>query len=249
MTAKARARGCWSALILSLGFTLPITAWADDAQPEGRPSHYEWIEDPYQPHDARGTNLRAGSAVGYVFHDAERYTALGPTASLGHRFDRLTIEATYLYADLSEPGPSTRSHGRMQRLGVMGRVDALRFGPHAVGANSMLALYVEAGLAQQRYHWYRPEPNERPRAIPVDDNRVTAVAGFGFNLDHRLEQPRGFPSRIGWQLGWQLTAADRQEMGPTIECRGQTCVAGPVVMRGAARDTSLLVTSTIAVTW
>jgi hypothetical protein len=35
----------------------------------------------------------------------------------------------------------------------------------------------------------------------------------------------------------------------TVICRGPECVAGPIVPRSQVRDTSLLVTSTIAFTW
>ena len=242
MIAKARARVWWSACAVLLGFTLP--AAADEASgPSAR-----WVEDPYQPHDTRGTNLRAGSAVGYLFHDAERYTALGPVVAFGPRFGRVTVEASYLFAELSEPGPSTLQHGNVHRIGAMVRGDVVRIGPHAVGANSMLAVYAEGGVAQHRYHWYRPAYNERARAVPVDDNRPTVVLGFGLNLEHRLEQPHAL-ARVGWQLGWQLTASDQRPMSPTLECRATTCVSGPVVMTGVARDTSLLVTSTLAFTW
>ncbi len=245
MTAKACVHARCGGFALWLAFTLPSAAWADE--PQARPS--SWVEDPYQPHDITGANLRAGSAVGFIVHDAKRYTALGPSLAVGPRFGRLTVEAIYLYAALSEPGPSTLSRGYLQRLGLMGRADVIRLGPRQVGANSMLALYAEAGLAQQRYHFSRPRPSELARVIPIDGSRPTAVFGFGLNLDHRLEQPRGFPTRVGWQLGWQLTASDRRPMGATIECRGTECLAGPVVMRAPARDTSLLVTSTLAVTW
>ena len=60
--------------------------------------------------------------------------------------------------------------------------------------------------------------------------------------------PRGL-ARVGWQVGWLLTASDQRPMSPTLECRATTCVSGPVVMTGVARDTSLLVTSTHAFTW
>lgn len=255
--------GRWGALLLWLGFTLPRVAHADPPQqtmpfepgPEtpdpktaAPPTH--WIDDPYQPHDTTGPNLRMGSAVGWIIHDEKQYTVLGPELAFGPRFGRFTLEATYLFGQLSEPGPSTYVYGYVNRLGLMGRADVLRFGPHTVGPNSMLALYLEGGMARQSYHWYRPDAGEQlMRQVPVDAARSTAVVGFGLNLDHRLEQPAGFPSRIGWQLGWQLTTSPRGDMSPTVECRGTECIAGPVSTGRQARDTSLLVTSTIAFTW
>jgi hypothetical protein len=245
MTAKARARRRWGVLALWLGFTLPAVAWADEPQP----GTDHWVENPYAPHDTTGPNLRLGSAVGYVVHDAAQYTALGPTLALGPRLGRLTFEATYLYAALSAPGPSDLTYGSVQRLGVMARADVVRLGSHQVGPNSMLALYAEAGVAQQRYHFDHPVVSEHSRVLPADESRPTAVLGFGLNLDHRLEQPRGFPVRVGWQLGWQLTTEQRHEMSPAIECRGTECVARAAETPGTARDASLLVTSTLAVTW
>lgn len=247
MIAISRLGMGWGVGLLCLGFTLPATAVADEARPPPPPDR--WIEDPYEPHDTTGANLRAGSAAGWVVHDDETYTALGAAVSVGPRIGRYTLEAGYVYAELSEPGPSSLAHGNLHRLSVNGRADLVRLGSHSLGPNSMLALYGEVGLARQLHHWYRPAVGQAQRVVPVDAGRSLAVFGFGLNLDHRLEQPRGFPSRVGWQLGWQLTASDQQAAGNTVLCRGPECVAGPTVMRPPGRDVSLLVTSTIAFTW
>ncbi len=245
MTAISRLRRGWSLGVLCLGFTLPATAVADEA----RPPSARWIEDPYEPHDTTGANLRAGSAVGWIIHDDKTYTALGGAISVGPRIGRFTLEAGYVFAELSDPGPSTMGHGNLHRLSVNARADLVRLGSRSLGPNSMLALYGEAGLARQFHHWYKPQAGQAMREIPVDANRSIAVFGFGLNLDHRLEQPRGVPTRVGWQLGWQLTASERADTRNTIVCRGPECIAGPIVPRVAGRDTSLLVTSTIAFTW
>ncbi len=209
-----------------------------------------WIDDPYQPHDTTGTNLRLGSAVGHLVHDGKSYTALGAAIAMGPRIGRFTFEADFLYVDLSAPGPSTLRYGNAQRLGVMARVDVLRFGPRMIGANSLLAIYAEVGAARQWHHWSRPGDREPQREVPVDSAISTGVFGFGLNLDHRLEQPRGFPKRVGWQLGWQLTSSQTREPDPMVVCRGpNSCIAAPSMPRPPGRDTALLVTSTIAVTW
>lgn len=216
------------------------------------PSAHEprWVEDPYAPHDTTGANLRLGSAVGHLVHDGKQYTALGAAIAVGPRFDRLTFEADYLYLDLTEPGPSSLHYGSAHRLGVMGRVDVLRFGPHAVGANSMLAIYAEAGAARQWHRWSRPAADEPARTVPVDSAISTGVIGFGLNLDHRLEKPLGFPNRVGWQLGWQLTATPSHTPDQTVVCRGPSCsAAAPSMPSTTSRNTALLVTSTIAFTW
>jgi hypothetical protein len=209
-----------------------------------------WVDDPYQPHETFGPNLRVGSAVGYLIHDEQQYTMLGAAVAIGPRIGRFALEAGYVFAELSEPGPSSLAHGNIHRLSINSRADLIRLGSSSLGPNSMLALYGEVGVARQLHHWYKPGEGTARRIIPEDNGRTVGVLGFGLNLDHRLEQPLGFPSRIGWQLGWQLTASDRQEMGPTVECKSPgNCIAGPVMQHGRVRDTSLLVTSTIAFTW
>jgi len=248
MTAIPRLRRGWGLGIMCLGFTLPAIAVADEARPSPQVRD-RWVEDPYQPHDTNGPNLRVGSAVGWLVHDDQTYTALGGALAVGPRIGRFALEAGYVFAQLSEPGPSTLAHGSMHRISVNGRADLIRLGSRTLGPNSMLAIYGEAGLARQLHYWLRPAEGQARRTIPVDGGRSMAVFGFGINLDHRLEQPLGFPSRIGWQLGWQLTASDRQAPGNTVVCRGPECVAGPLVPRAPGRDTSLLVTSTIAFTW
>jgi hypothetical protein len=208
-----------------------------------------WIDDPYQPHDTSGTNARVGSAVGYLVHDGRAYTAVGGALAVGPRLGRFTLEADFLYLDLSAPGPSTLHYGNAERLGIMGRVDVLRVGPRVIGANSLLAFYAEAGAARQWHNWSRPGDRDPQREVPIDGAIATGVVGFGLNLDHRLEQPRGFPRRVGWQLGWQLTSSRTKAPDPMVVCRGSSCIAAPVHMRESGRDTALLVTSTIAVTW
>jgi hypothetical protein len=239
------AAGITCALLLT--FTGGGVAVAEEPPEELRTDG--WIDDPYQPHDTSGANARLGSAVGHLVHDGKTYTALGGAVAVGPRIGRFTFEADFLFLDLSAPGPSNLHYGNAARLGVMARVDFLRFGPRIIGANSLLALYGELGAARQWHQWARPGEREPQREIPVDGSISTGVIGFGLNLDHRLEQPRGFPKRVGWQLGWQLTSSRTREPDPMMICRGPSCIAAPSEPREAARNTALLVTSTIAVTW
>lgn len=208
-----------------------------------------WVDDPYSPHDTTGANLRVGSAVGRLFHDDRRYTALGLTIAGGPRMGRLTLEGHYTYLDLTAPGPSNQRFGSAHRVGVMGRADLIRLGSHIIGANSLLSLYGEAGLYHQLHRWLKPGVYDRPREVSVDGSGSGAMLGFGFNLDFRLEQPLGFPNRVGWQLGWQMTASDRHDPGPTMICKGVSCLMQTTPGRAPIRDSSMVVTSTIAFTW
>lgn len=251
-SAKSPARfdrvGAGITCALLLAFTGSTDAVAEEP-PSSSVATQGWIDDPYQPHDTTGASLRAGSAVGHLVHDGKAYTALGGALAVGPRIGRFTFEADFLYVDLSAPGPSTLHCGRAERLGAMARFDVLRFGPRMIGANSLLAIYAEAGAARQWHQWSRPGERDPQREVPIDSSLSTGVVGFGLNLDHRLEQPRGFPNRIGWQLGWQLTSSRTRAPDPMVICRGPSCVAAPSRPRESGRDTALLVTSTIAVTW
>jgi hypothetical protein len=242
MIAIPRLRRGWLLVCVCLGFTVPGLAVADEARPK------KWIEDPYQPHETFGPNVRVGSAVGWLVHDDKTYTALGGAISAGPRLGRLALEAGYVFAELSEPGPSTLAHGNLHRFSINSRADLIRLGSESLGPNSMLAIYGELGVARQLHRWFKPGESSAARIVPVDGGRTIGVIGFGLNLDHRLEQPLRL-ARIGWQLGWQLTASERHAPGDTIVCRGPTCVAGPTMTPLPNRDTSLLVTSTIAFTW
>lgn len=247
MNAQARRIGIGVSCGLWLGFTLAGPARADDAQPD-QEIRDRWVESPYAAHDTTGANLRVGSAVGKVVHDAESFTALGVTIAGGPRMGRFTAEGQYTYLGLSAPGPSSQHFGSAHRLGVMARADLIRFGSTVVGPNTLLALYGEVGVVQQLHRWTRPGIYDRAREVPLDGSRRFAVVGFGFNLDLRLEQPRGFPNRVGWQLGWQMTASDQHDPDPRMICKGVTCRTSTTT-RPPSRDTATLLTSTIAFTW
>lgn len=278
MIANPRNLGSGVGLALCLAFTLAPSARADDAQGPNQPSplwaddpqllpptgdgqlvtgddepdepERRWVDSPYAPHDTTGANARLGSAVGRLVHDDRRYTALGLTIAGGPRMGRFTLEGHYTYLDLTAPGPSSERFGSAHRLGAMARADLVRLGSNIVGANSMLAVYGEAGLFHQLHRWTRPGVDDRPREVSVDGSRSGALVGFGLNLDVRLEQPRGFPARVGWQLGWQMTSSDEHDPGPTMICKGVSCLmSSTTTTRAPTRDTSMLVTSTIAFTW
>jgi hypothetical protein len=242
------ARTAISALtVLCLGFTGAGTAWADESQDV-------WIEDPYQPHDATGAEVRIGSLVGILALDGQEYTGLGGAVAVGHRWDRLAIDAEYGYMTLTERGPSTYRFGVAHELGIDVRYDVIRLGPRIVGPNSMVGVYVEGRVARQiRDPDSIPgvaEGSERVRMPGGSSNQV--AAGFGFVFDHRLEQPRGFPNRVGWQLGWRVVGTPRPAPDSFVSCRGSECVAE----RGSSHpmdvgvdETSLIVGSSLDFTW
>jgi hypothetical protein len=223
-----------------LGITGSRAGWAEPAQDD-------WVEDAYAPHRTSGTIARLGTAVGFLYGEPIDALGIGGSVAVGQRFDRLTIEAELdALAIQSLDGTSSRL-GNAERLGVLARFDALRIGPRWVGGNSLLAIYVEGGAGVAWNHWSPVGPNEAPRVVPDDTKRVEGQVGFGIALDHRLQEPIGFPRRVGWFLGWRLAGAPLGARA-SLACRGEACssVAMPE-QRFVYR--SMLFQSSLAMTW
>ncbi|HWO21708.1 MAG TPA: hypothetical protein VNO30_23220 [Kofleriaceae bacterium] len=200
------------------------------------------------PHNTTGTTVRAGTAVGFIYGERIDVTALGGTVAVGHRWGRLALEAEYAYLGFQVKGPSSLALGDGQRLGVLGRLDVIRFGPQIVGGNSLLSIYVEGGAGVAWNTWYMPAYDEAARIVPGDSKRVEGQAGFGIQIDHRLQEPIGFPHRVGWFLGWRV-ALSPHETEPAVVCRGVSCTAAPSMPHDRFTDRSMLFQSSLAVTW
>lgn len=200
-------------LIVCLVFTGGHVAWADRTTPDF------YIEDPLAPHQTVGSTARLGTAVGFLHNEAVDVTAVGADIGIGYRFGRLAIEAEYKYLAFQVRGPDPTSLGRGQRLAALARFDVIRLGSRIVGENSMMAIYVEGGAGTAWNHWYKPAFDEQSRLVPGDTKRVEGQVGFGLYLDHRLQEPIGFPHRVGWFLGWRMTMAPHEEMSMAL-CRG-----------------------------
>ena len=241
--------------IVCLGVTGAGVGWAEPAQvdPRVNPEVLDWVDDPYAPHITNGTTARVGTAVGYVYGEPLDVLAIGGTTAIGQRFGRLAIEAELAVLALQERGSSALRLGDAERLGAIARYDVIRIGPRWVGPNSLLSVYVEGGADVAWNHWYQPAANEASRVVPADTKRVEGQAGFGIALDHRLQEPIGFPHRVGWFLGWRLALSPVAGLG--TECRGQgpeTCrTVAPPMTAPADRivDRSMLFQSSLVMTW
>jgi hypothetical protein len=255
--SKSRVAHGATALAVCLGFTGSGVAWADDAH-SGPPRPDLYIEDPYAPHDTNGSEARVGTLVGFVYGEPQTVLALGVTAAGGYRFGRLTIESEFSAFQLEThgtvmtslgPADGDMKIGHGERLGVIARFDVIRLDSRVVGPNSLLSIYVEGGGATAWNTWARPTSDQPPRIVPDDTKRVEGQVGFGLALDHRLQEPIGFPRRIAWFLGWRLALAPHQAMLGS-ECRGITCRS--VVMADASSsyvDSSMLFQSSLAFTF
>ncbi len=201
------------------------------------------------PHRTSGTTARVGTAVGFIYSEPLEVTALGVTVAGGKRWDRFALEAEYAYLQLSQRGPSDVVVGDAQRLGVLGRFEIIRLGSDVVGPNSMLAVYVEGGAGVAWNDWYKPTAEQGSRLVPGDTKRVEGQAGFGIMLDHRLQEPIGFPRRIGWFLGWRVTMTKPSDE-PMSVCRGATCKTVQMeIDEDRYVDRSMLFQSSLSVTW
>jgi hypothetical protein len=230
--------------IVCLGFTGSGVAWADAAH------SVDWVESPYAPHKTVGPVARVGTVVGFLENERMDVTALGLSAGIGHRFGRFAIGTEYTYLQFQERGPSDTRLGDGHRASLLGRFDVLRLGSTVVGGNSMLAVYVEAGGGVAWNTWFKPGPGEGPRIVPADSKRIEAQAGFGIEIDHRLQEPIGFPKRIGWSLGWRVAAAPH-DAEPAAICRssGTTCAVAPMMPADRYIDRSMLFQSTFGMMW
>jgi hypothetical protein len=226
-----------------LGFTVQGVAWAD---PPHKADFY--VEDPMAPHVTNGNTARLGTAVGYVYNErlADVF-AMGLTAAIGQRWGRLNIEAEYTYLQYQVAGPSTAQLGDGNRIGAIGRFDVIRLGSEVVGGNSMLAIYVEGGAGVAWNRWLRPQGGEPSRIVPDDSKRVEALTGFGIQIDHRLQEPIGFPHRIAWFLGWRIGMSPH-DPEPASICRGVDCRPAPM-MQERFIDRSMLFQSSLMFTW
>ena len=212
------------------------------------PAPADYVEDPMAPHVTRGSTARVGTTVGFLYGERLDVTAVGITTAIGQRWGRFALDAEYSFLQFQARGPSSLSLGDGQRLGVIGRFDVLRLDSHKVGANSMLAVYVEGGAAVAWNDWYMPAYDEASRIVPIDTKRVEGQVGFGIELDHRLQEPIGFPRRIGWFLGWRLAMAPHATEDAEI-CRGTQCKAAPAMAHERYTDRSMLFQSSLSFTW
>lgn len=212
------------------------------------PAKVDYVEDPYAPHVTNGTTVRLGTAIGFIYGERQDVIAIGATGAVGQRWGRLTVEAEAAALQLTSNDSTDTILGNAERLGVIARFDVIRLGPHWVGPNSLLSIYVEGGADKAWNHWYLPTGNEAERMVPNDNSRVEGQVGFGIMLDHRLQEPISFPHRIGWFLGWRLAYAPHPTEAASI-CRGVSCRPAPMMPEDSYTDRSMLFQSSLAVTW
>jgi hypothetical protein len=246
-------RAAFASCLLSAILIAASPAFADPNHFD--PSTVDYVEDPYAPHNTSGMTARVGSIVGYFDGQRQDVLAVGAIAAVGERFGRLTVEAELAAMSLESTTDQDAQIGDAERLGAIARFDVIRLGPHVVGPNSMLAIYVEGGGARAWNHWFRPSSSspgamaEVAQVVPENNSDFEGVVGFGLMLDHRLQEPISFPHRIGWFLGWRMAYAPHGSETAVI-CRGSsTCSSAPAMPDTTYVDQSMLFQSSLSVTW
>lgn len=240
--ADQKAIPLWIRALVCLGFTGSGVGWAD-------PARADYAEDPMAPHVTNGSTARLGTVVGFVYGERQDVTAVGLAAAMGQRWGRFALDAEYAYLQFQERGSSDLGLGVGHRLGVVGRYDVIRLGPHIVGGNSLLSVYVEGGADVAWNYWYRPSFDQPTRVVPEDSKRPEGQVGFGIEIDHRLQEPIGFPHRIGWFLGWRMAYAPHDTEAAAICRGGASCRPAPMMPESSYTDRSMLFQSSLSFTW
>ena len=152
-------------------------------------------------------------------------TPFGPMIALGTRIGPILGEIDYAYLSFVDP---ETVDGGMHRLGVNVRADVYRDTNrpclYGLACTKAFTLYAEIGAGMRYGQWaldaYRRSP-------ATSDRQREAHLGFGMSIDNQLN-----PRRLGWQLGFRVTAAPRDDL--MLACRGgESCSADGVQQSGA----------------
>lgn len=154
----------------------------------------------------------------------------GPMIALGARLGPVVGEVDYAYLSFVDP---ETVDGGMHRLGVNVRADVYRDENRpclaGIACTKALTLFAELGAGMRYGQWAL----DAYRRSPADSDRQReAHLGFGVQFDNQVS-----PHRLGWELGFRLTAAPRDDL--MLACRGASCAADGVDRSGAI-DYSLM---------
>jgi hypothetical protein len=175
------------------------------------------------PAAADGPAVRFGLTGALADQGAPSQTPFGPMLALGTRIGPILGEVDYAYLSFVDP---ETIDGGMHRLGLNVRADVYRDTNRqclmGLACTKAFTLYAELGAAMRYGQWaldaYRREPAN-------SDRQREAHIGFGLSIDNQLH-----PRRLGWQLGFRITAAPRDDL--MLACRGESCTADGIDRSG-----------------
>ena len=234
------ARLMWRGTMRGLTWSIAGTVWLSFTLTPHARAQSAHLGQTAAPHNTVGPALTFGSIVGFTEYRGAPATTVGWFASVGHRFHRLTIESQLDVAAMREYRNFEADYdGRLIRLGVHARWDVFRMTRRFADANSMLAIAAQAGVGRQRATWISGDTFART------DTMIGAI----MLIDHRFQKPLGFPSRVGFHLGWRVFATPPTKHRPTLfaPCKknGGCMPAEPV----SRVDLGLLVSAGLMFTW
>ena len=168
-------------------------------------------------------SVRFGLTGALADQGAPSQAPFGPMIAVGARVGPIVGEGDYAYLSFVDP---ETIDGGMHRLGVNLRGDLYRDADRpciaGIACTKALTLYAELGVGMRYGQWaldaYRRSPSN-------SDKQREAHIGFGVAFDNQLS-----PHRLGWELGFRLTAAPRDDL--MLACRGESCAADGIDRSG-----------------
>ena len=168
-------------------------------------------------------SIRFGLTGALADQGAPSQTPFGPTIALGARLGPIVGEVDYAYLSFVDP---ETVDGGMHRLGFNLRGDLYRDTNRpcfaGLACTKGLTLYAELGAGMRYGQWALDSMRRSPSA---SDRQREAHLGFGIALDNQIK-----PTRLGWQLGFRVAAAPRDDL--MLACRGATCTSDGIDRSG-----------------
>jgi len=176
-------------------------------------------------------SIRFGLTGALADQGAPSQTPFGPTIALGARLGPVLGEVDYAYLSFVDP---ETVDGGMHRLGINLRADLYRDTDRpcmwSVACTKAFSVYAELGAGMRYGQWALDSMRRSPS---TSDRQREAHIGVGFSLDNQIH-----PTRLGWQLGFRLAAAPRDDL--MLACRGGASCASDGIDRSGEIDYSFL---------
>ena len=175
-------------------------------------------------HAEADPSVRFGLTGALMDQGAPQQNPFGPMIALGARLGPITGEVDYAYLSFVDP---ETVDGGMHRLGFNLRGDLYRNDQNpciaGLACTRAVTIYAELGAGMRYGQWALDSVR---RAPATSDRQREAHLGFGIALDNQLQ-----PHRLGWQLGFRVAAAPRDDL--MLACRGgDSCTPSGVDQSG-----------------
>jgi hypothetical protein len=178
---------------------------------------------------ASDPNVRFGLTGALADQGAPSQYPFGPMIAVGARIGPILGEVDYAYLSMIDP----ETVDGMHRLGFNLRGDIYRDDTRpclrSIACTKAFTVFAELGAGMRYGQWALDSVQRSPSG---SDRQREAHIGAGVAFDNQLH-----PRRLGWQLGFRLTAAPRSDL--MLACRGESCAPGELD-RSGGMDLSFL---------